>query len=175
MPRKPSILLIEDEPSARESLRDMLARHYTILEAATLKEATESFGRDDPDIALLDLHLGTENGMEFLRTFKEHLKDFPVVVLTGKADSPSAIEAMNLGAYDYLLKGDDSRDEFLEKIKRAVKQRQRRRKRSKSSNCAATTTDVAVEHILIGKSAGIIKVSKFIGLATGCDSSVLIT
>jgi DNA-binding NtrC family response regulator len=78
----------------------------------------------DPDVALclLDLKMPVRDGMEVLRGHADRLEETPIIVLTAYGGSAAAIEAMKLGAYDYLTKPFDF-DEMLFSIRRALKQR----------------------------------------------------
>src|SRR4051794_33052576 len=99
---KPILLLIEDDIPYRASLRDALSQQgYLVHEAGSAIEGLAVAGREQLDLVLLDLKLGGASGLAFLRAQKDRLGDILVIVLTAHPGS-TAIEAMGLGAYDYL-------------------------------------------------------------------------
>lgn len=111
--RKLRILIVDDEPAVRRTVRRVLGKDcFEFLEAAGLDEARASMAcRKPPDIMVLDLALksgGPEEGLEFLREVLGQAAYTPVVVLTGRADVKIAVQAMHLGAIDVIEKGDDN-------------------------------------------------------------------
>ncbi|MGH7284209.1 MAG: response regulator [Polyangiaceae bacterium] len=111
--RKLRILIVDDEPAVRRTVRRVLGKdHFEFLEAANLDEARASMAcRKPPDIVVLDLALQSgdpEEGVELLRELLGQAAYTPVVVLTGRADVKLAVQAMHLGAIDVIEKGDDN-------------------------------------------------------------------
>ncbi len=100
-----NILIVEDEKDLRELLKEHLeAVGYRCEIASTKEEALETLGNMDFAVVLLDLLLPDGNGMEILRWVKESSRLTEVVVLTGHGTIKLAVEAMKLGAYDFLTK-----------------------------------------------------------------------
>ncbi|MCE5267104.1 MAG: PAS domain S-box protein [Planctomycetaceae bacterium] len=103
------LLLIEDDPSDAWFLRRMLesqyAGQYAITTATTLREALAAIGQRPFDAAVVDLSLPDSQGLETIERLVETTPGLPIVVLSGLADEKIAMEAMRLGAEDYLLKG----------------------------------------------------------------------
>jgi DNA-binding NtrC family response regulator len=100
-----SALVVDDEPFAREYVRRALeARAWTVLEAASGEEARSALSGKKPDVVLLDILLGEENGLELLEAFAEAGEMPPVVVMTALEDVETVVRAMRAGAYDYLVK-----------------------------------------------------------------------
>jgi two-component system, NtrC family, response regulator AtoC len=121
------LLVVEDDEALSEILCDELrARGHTVVPAATVADGLESLGRFDFDVALLDLKLPDGSGIDVLRRVAE--EDLPVeaIVLTGYADVSTAIEAMKLGAYDYLSKPPSMEEIDVLVAKAAEKARLRR-------------------------------------------------
>ncbi|MBI4231944.1 sigma-54-dependent Fis family transcriptional regulator, partial [Candidatus Peregrinibacteria bacterium] len=103
MPAK--ILVVDDERLIRWSLSERLKKEgYQIVEAENGAMATEKFGSEMPDIVLLDLKLPDADGLTLLKEFKSQSSSTPVLIITAFSAVDSAIEAMKLGAYDYIAK-----------------------------------------------------------------------
>lgn len=99
------ILVVEDEPALRELVaRAMRAEGYEAEGATTGREAIEALAGRLFDVVLLDMRLPDGNGVEILRRIKERDAGVEVVILTGFPDVTNAVEALKLGAYDYLSK-----------------------------------------------------------------------
>jgi two-component system response regulator AtoC len=105
MSERARVLVLEDEASLREILCETLReRGHEPLAAASLVEGQEALDSADLDVAIIDLQLPDGSGIELLRRIREEQLAVEGIVLTGHADVGSAIEAMKLGAYDYLVK-----------------------------------------------------------------------
>lgn len=105
MKQTTSVLIVDDEDSLRELIAGRLRRRgYRVDAVATGAEALEALARQEFDLAVLDLRLPDVDGMDCLRRAKELQPALEVVMLTGHGTIESAIEAMKLGAYDYLTK-----------------------------------------------------------------------
>ena len=102
---KKKILIIDDEEMIRlslaEGLKDM---GYSVDAASDGKEALEKARVFAPDMALLDMKLGDENGLDILPKLKDLDSDIEVVIMTAYGDIESAVKAIKLGAYDYINK-----------------------------------------------------------------------
>jgi two-component system, OmpR family, KDP operon response regulator KdpE len=99
-----SVLVIDDEPPIRRLLRTSLAAHdYRVSEAETGRAALALLARDKPDLVILDLGLPDLDGIEVLRRIRAHSK-VPVVVLSSRGDEAAKVEALELGADDYVTK-----------------------------------------------------------------------
>jgi two-component system, NtrC family, response regulator AtoC len=101
---KKRVLLVDDEPRVRASLKLVLEPVYDILEAADAQEGLESFKRESPDLVLLDVILPGTDGLAVLQTMRADGPNTPVIMLTGTKSVKTAVDAMKLGAADYLSK-----------------------------------------------------------------------
>jgi len=101
---KKRVLLVDDEPRVRASLRTVLEPTYEILEAADAAEGLKSFKHDAPDLVLLDVILPGTDGLAALQTMRTENRTVPVIMLTGTKSVKTAVDAMKLGAADYLSK-----------------------------------------------------------------------
>jgi PAS domain S-box-containing protein/putative nucleotidyltransferase with HDIG domain len=117
------ILIVDDEPRMRTSLRTILeSAGYSVDEAGGMKAALESAGRQPFDLALLDLSLRDGCGLEVVEPLAEMCPDAPVVVLTGFASTDSAITSLRKGVFDFLRKPAEPED-LLRTIERALEHR----------------------------------------------------
>ncbi len=100
-----NILLIDDDPNVRKSLRLALeTMGHRVAAARDGPQAEEVLGNGLFDVALLDLQLGTERGLDLLPVLLRHAPGLAVVVITAFATIETAVEAMRRGAFDYLPK-----------------------------------------------------------------------
>ena len=106
MSRKPRVLVIEDEPLYRATIKDILAAlEYTIVEAESGEVALREIRRTAPDVILLDLKLPGMDGFETLRQARRIRRDLcPVIVFTVDDDMHSSFAAGKLAVFDYLTK-----------------------------------------------------------------------
>jgi len=98
-------LVVDDEANIRKVLKMLLTEDsFEINEAPTLSEATKQIENYVFDLALIDLRLPDGSGMDLLRKVKEMNQETVVLVITAFGSAETAIQAMKLGAYDYLTK-----------------------------------------------------------------------
>ena len=104
MSQKIKVLMVDDEAQFRETTERILTRRgFETLLAGSGEEAIDKL-RKNPDVVVLDIKLPGMDGHETLREIKNRKPDLPVIMLTGHAALPSAMEAREKGAYDYLTK-----------------------------------------------------------------------
>ena len=102
---RPLILVIDDDSTLRQNCLDLLApRGYRTLGAATVGEGLRMFDERRPAAVLLDLKLPDGTGLDVLRELQRRSPVTPVVVISGYGSLPDAVEAMRLGAAEYLEK-----------------------------------------------------------------------
>jgi DNA-binding NtrC family response regulator len=100
-----TILIVDDEPAARYGLRRALEGKYRIAEADSAEAARAALNTEQPDLVLLDVVLPGQSGLEFLRWMRESGIDVPVLMVSALDTAKTAVEALQLGAADYLVKG----------------------------------------------------------------------
>jgi len=121
----PAILLIDDDPTVRDSCSQVLVRAgYRVATASTGEEGLERFGSEPFFTVLLDLKLPGMGGLDVLRRIRETSLETPVVIITGYASIESAVEAVKQGAFDYLAKP-FTPDELRLAVRRALKGRKK--------------------------------------------------
>ena len=114
------VLVVDDEPPIRKLLRMGLgAQGYAILEAPNGKTALELLSQT-PDLIILDLGLPDMQGLDLLRTIRTKNDSVPVVVLSSRGDEAGKVQALDLGADDYLTKP-FGMDELLARMRAALR------------------------------------------------------
>ncbi|WGD54317.1 response regulator transcription factor [Bradyrhizobium sp. CB1650] len=114
------VLVIDDEPPIRKLLRMGLATQgYEILEASNGKVALEKL-TEGPALIILDLGLPDIQGHELLRTIRARNEGVPIVVLSSRGDEAGKVQALDLGADDYLTKP-FGMDELLARLRAALR------------------------------------------------------
>src|ERR1017187_8186374 len=122
MPR-PRILVIDDEESPRESLRFILKDRYDVTWAESGPNGLEAVAKSEPfDVVLLDMMMPQMDGLEVLSKILLHTPAMPVVMVTAKTEAKPAVQAMKMGAYDYLQKPFDV-DEIRLVVDRILKEK----------------------------------------------------
>ena len=107
---KADILIAEDEKNIREALSITFSGTYTLFLAADGKQALEILSERNIDLALLDIRLPEVNGIAVLKQMRDMDINIPAIMLTGDKTVNSAVSAMKLGAYDYVVKPFDIHD-----------------------------------------------------------------
>jgi two-component system, NtrC family, response regulator AtoC len=105
MPERVRALVVDDDHDVRTFLASVLAKQsITVATAGSGADAMAVLGREEFDVVLLDLRLPDASGLDVLRWARDADVDTEFIVLTGHADVETAVEAMRLGAYDFLAK-----------------------------------------------------------------------
>jgi two-component system KDP operon response regulator KdpE len=114
------VLVIDDERAIRRLLRTGLSTQgYDILEAPDGRTALELLARE-PDLVILDLGLPDVKGVDLLKTIRSRNDAVPVVVLSSRSDEAGKVEALDLGADDYVTKP-FGMDELLARLRTALR------------------------------------------------------
>jgi len=99
------ILVVDDEPGVLEAVRVILEEEYEVLTATTGEEALRIISEKDIDLIFLDITLpGGIDGLEVLKRIKDSAETINVVILTATNTASVAVQAMKLGAFDYVTK-----------------------------------------------------------------------
>jgi DNA-binding NtrC family response regulator len=99
-----SVLVVDDDQTARYGIRRALEERYSITEAASVAEARRDTASEPPDLILLDIEMPQESGLDFLRELKTKGNKAAIIMITAYGSEKVAVEAMKSGAYDYLPK-----------------------------------------------------------------------
>jgi putative nucleotidyltransferase with HDIG domain len=122
---RPSIVVIDDDPSVRQSFRYLLKDSFRILTAPGALEGEFYLSLDTIDIVLLDIRLRGADGMEVLARIRDTYPTVEVIMITAYASLETIRAAIRLGAFDYLIKPFD-REDLSRVIRKALKRRMSR-------------------------------------------------
>lgn len=167
----PLVLVVDDDRSLRHMLTQTLeAINLQVVSATTAEEGLKLVSERRPDVVLLDITLPGRSGMDVLRDIQAIDLRLPVIFVTADSGSSTAIEAMQLGAYDYITKPVD-----LPQLNRLVQAAiESRRLMSVPIALAADPTSNKEEKPFVGRSHQILEVFKAIGRVAAQDVPVLI-
>jgi two-component system, NtrC family, response regulator AtoC len=119
------ILIVDDDPGFRSLLSTILeGEGYDVHGAGTVEEALRAGGRRKYDLVVTDLNLPDGDGLAVLQWWSENMPETPVIMITAFGTIASAVEAMKLGAVDYLGKPLSSPDELRLLVRKALDQTQ---------------------------------------------------
>lgn len=175
------VLVVDDETNLRESLAELISGEgFRVAQAGDGQEAIESLrsGAVAPDVVFLDVRMPRMNGLEVLREIQEErLTTAPLVIISAFGESSKMIEAMRLGAYDYITKPLDA-DEIVATLHRAAEQR----RLSQAAEAARPPRDVNAEENaetdglpeILGTSHAMREIFKQIGRLAATEATVLI-
>src|SRR5258705_11533641 len=122
---KATILVIDDDETIRHFLpRELRAEGFQVLTADCGKAGLQILEKEPADLVLLDIRLPDLTGIQVLERIRAQWPDQIVVMLTGEADHETAVQAMRLGARDYLTKGRPIREELLLVLERELSAQQ---------------------------------------------------
>ncbi len=152
------VLLIEDNPGDVRLIREMLVdakyASFTVDSVDRLRDGLARLTETDFDVVLLDLSLPDSIGLETFVTFHSAAEDLPIVVLSGLNDETTAVECVNAGAQDYLIKGDVTSQLLIRSLRYAVARGSLERERSqlldreRSARSQAETANRAKDEFL---------------------------
>ncbi|HZK92032.1 MAG TPA: response regulator [Stellaceae bacterium] len=117
------VLVVDDEPAIRRFLRTSLRTEgYDLVEAETGEAALAEIRRRAPDLMMLDLGLPGLGGLDVIRRLRAAGSAVPIIVLTSRTDEAGKVEALDLGADDYVTKP-FGMDELLARMRAALRHR----------------------------------------------------
>lgn len=122
------ILVVDDEQSVRRNIEKLLLRAgYTVRTACDSEEALQELDEHSFDLVILDIvmpdwtgQLSNRAGVDLLKQIVEEHPQMPVIMLTATTTVELAVESMKYGAYDYILKGSISGQDFRRKVQEAL-------------------------------------------------------
>ena len=175
------LLLIDDEPDMenafRAFLRNLGAPDVELTSASSGEEGLRLIPQLKPDLVILDRRMGGIDGLETLRRIRQMDPKLPVIFVTAFGTTRTAIEAMKLGAYDYLLKPFDQpklKEVILSALKAAREMREGSRYDFERKDRPVLQPE-DLESKIVGQSEPMRQVFKLIGQFAGTDTTVLIT
>jgi DNA-binding NtrC family response regulator len=166
------ILVVEDEINIRSALVTMLDKlGHTVQGTATAEEALALLEHSKIDLVMTDLRMPGLSGMEFLRQMKVKWPETEAIVITAFGSIDTAVEAMRLGAYDYLTKPID-RDRFPIVIEKALERRALAQENKQLKDRLETRTQF--DH-MVGKSEPMQQVYSLVDMVADSAVTVLLT
>jgi len=169
---KSRILVVDDEPGMREFLEIMLQKdNYLVETASDGAEAIQRIESDLFDLAVVDVQMPVMNGIEVLKRINEKSPETTVIMITAFASHETAIDAMKLGAYDYITKPFKI-DEIKLVIKKALDKKRLERENSRLRKELETKYGFGN---IIGRSPSIIKIFELIKRVSELKVNVLLT
>ncbi len=170
----PKILLVEDEASIRRVLNNILSeedKSYQIEEATNGQEAIDKIRKELYDLVLCDIKMPKKDGLEVLLEAKGLYPNLRIVMISGHGDLETAVQAMKMGAFDYIAKPPDL-NRLLTTIRNALTVPSEEEKpKGNSKNIKKNPT----EDQMIGESEPIQKIKAMIDKVAPTDVRVLIT
>tara|TARA_B100000780_G_C21109529_1_gene448281 strand:+ start:726 stop:2093 length:1368 start_codon:yes stop_codon:yes gene_type:complete len=168
---KNEILVIDDNADIRFLICNILKdKGYSIRSAANYEQAVSEINTKLPNLAIIDIKLdkGDKDGIDLLKLLMRLDNSTPVIMISGHANVQVAVEAIRIGAYEFVEKPFSS-DKLLNYVKRAIEASNLKKEKNNVENKLFHSFD------LIGKSPDILKISKIISKLALAESRILIT
>ena len=168
---KIEILVIDDNADIRFLICNILQeKGYTVRSAANYEQALNEINVKLPDLAIIDIKLdkGDQDGIDLLKLLMNKNKSLPVIMISGHANVKVAVDAIRIGAYEFVEKPFSS-EKLLNYVKRALEVTHIKKEKNNAENKLFHSFD------LIGKSAAILKIKKTIEKLATVESRILIT
>ncbi len=165
-----TILIVDDEPAARYGLRRALESRYRIAEAESAEAARATIPTEKPDLILLDVVMPGQDGLSFLKSLREEGNEVPVLVVSALDTAKTAVEALRVGAADYLVKGFEL-DELRQRVANLLKLTGLEKENSALRSQLATEGQFGG---MIGRSAEMRRAFEIADRVAATDSTVLI-
>lgn len=171
--RRVKILVVDDEPSLREMLRIFLKREGFDVSLANGGEAAmAALRKEDFDVVVSDIKMPDVSGIDLLKIVRADGMSVPIILLTAYASTDTAIQALKMGAFDYVLKTDSFMDELKHVIDRALEEQRLREENTYLKREFRKSHGMGS---LIGQSSRMQEVFHMIGVVSDTNSTVLIT
>jgi DNA-binding NtrC family response regulator len=163
------ILIVDDEKESISILAEILHKNgFPTIETPSSREAIEIFTKERPDAVLLDLKMPDMDGIEVMQEMKKIDPDMPVIIVTGYGNIPIAVEAIKLGAYDFIVKPPKF-DRLIFTLKRATDKLELERSVKRLNTAVITQLEW-----LLGKSQSMKGVIEQIHQVAWSDFSIII-
>jgi DNA-binding NtrC family response regulator len=128
------VLLVDDEVEFMQTLiKRMKKRGLDVTGVKSGEEALDHLGRERADVVVMDVKMPGMNGIEVLKIMKKEVPGIEVIMLTGHSSLETAMQGMESGAYDYMMKPMDL-DELLDKIEDAYENSMLKTRKKKLEN-----------------------------------------
>lgn len=166
-----NLLVVDDEPSiCRLAQKELASASRIVTTASTAAQAMSISGKQDFDVIVLDVRLPDGHGLTLLEHFRSRLPDAEIVMFTGYSEVSIAVEAMKMGAYDYITKPFS-----LEKIKLIIEKAYQGSLLRRENRILRTSNSPKSAHTFIGLSTAMKRVEFLIDKVAKTRAPVLIT
>src|SRR5687768_6439696 len=160
------VLVVDDEANLRKVLAAMLRRvGYDVTVAENGEQGLAEFQKNGADVVITDLVMPKLGGLELLKTLNANSPDVPVIIITAHGTVDSAVEAIKLGAFDYITKPFDQ-SELTQVIDKAA--------RTHAASKTSVKADGKARASIIGEAPQLLEVFKIIDKVADTPSTVLI-
>jgi len=170
----PTVLVVDDEESIRDTLREILEyEDIDVDEAVDGEDALQSIRDETYDLVLLDVKMPKVDGMDVLETIAEEELDLPVVMISGHGTIETAVEATKLGAFDFIEKPADL-NRLLVTVRNAMDygQLETKNRRMRKTLTEQTTGDLPE---IVGESEPVADIKETIERVAPTEARVLIS
>ena len=167
---KHEVLIIDDNFDIRNLVSNLLKdKNYYIREAANYHQAVNEIDKKLPDLAIIDVKLdkGDKDGIDLLKKIKKMTNLVPVIIISGHANVEMAVEALKLGAYEFITKP-FAAEQLLNFVNRALENIKLKKENEQLENKLFHSFD------LIGESNQISRIKKMITKLSSTESRILI-
>jgi len=166
------MLLVDDEEELRSTLQETLElSNYHVMTASNATRAKDAMENGKFDVAILDIRLPDGSGLDLLKSFKESDPEMGIILITGYSEVDSAVQAIELGADDFLKKPFEP-NELLVRIQELLKKRVLKQENKKLKQEIRSSKS---QHGLVGQCDAIKRIRDTALLLGDSDSTVLIT
>ena len=140
MNREATVLIVDDETGVRDVLEEYLSGHgYTVVGAESALAARAIAGRQQVDLAVIDIHMPGEDGLSLARHLRERFTGIAIIMLTSASAVVDRVVGLEMGADDYVSKPFDPR-ELLARVKSVLRR-----------TADASSADIGAERVRIGR------------------------
>lgn len=168
---KPSILAVDDEKDMLETYRSILRKKYNVITASSGEKALKIIQVESLAVVLLDIRMPGQDGIQILKKIKQQDQNLEIIMVTASKDVASAVEAMKLGAFDYVTKPFE-----VKELKTIIEKALEKRELVKENlYLRESLKEITSYYDLIGKTPQMQKLYETINKVAPTDSTVLIT
>jgi two-component system nitrogen regulation response regulator GlnG len=170
---KYKLLILDDEPSILQMLKSCFQEDVELFLESDSSAALRRIASERPNVAILDINLPGKSGLDVLKEAKKIDPGLAVIIATGFGTTQTAIEAMKLGAYDYLTKPFDMR-KMQNIVHKALECNLLSRKVRFTRESEASAGEETDTDIMIGSSPEMLEIWKMVGKVSDSDATVLV-
>ena len=175
LPEKKQVLIVDDEPNLRKILAAQLSRDgYEVMLAEDGEQGLTMLREHHIDLVVTDLKMPKVDGMTLLRDALREHPDLPIVMITAHGTVDTAVEALKLGAFDYLTKPFD-KDEVRQVVAKALKTRQLAQEEATTKPVGKAKNEPGARFGIIGQSPGLTDLYAVLERVADTPTTVLIT